>query len=213
VKRSSVPPLAGHGGLAEWEQDLLFLDLGGGGSCRRSCSRWWVLRPHALLACCGGEEERCGGPTTFQGQYRRPLPTWCYSSEINQAAGDLAVAIQGREDDNSTTSDEEAMARLRRGCSNLLSCEVICSPQDGGGPRLRVLVGRGLPSSWPLFLGGDALRTPATCDGGTRGLNCFFIFSSRVFYVNKQALSSNIRFLASVVRDLLAICTCHMFSE
>jgi hypothetical protein len=39
VKQSSAPPLAGHGGLKEWSQYLLILELGGGGSCRRSYSR------------------------------------------------------------------------------------------------------------------------------------------------------------------------------
>jgi hypothetical protein len=111
-----------------------------------------------------------------------PLPERCYSSEINQAAGELAVAIQGREDGNSTTSDAEAMARLRRGCSMLLSCEVIRSPQDGGGSRLRVFVGRGLPSSWLSFLGGDALRTPATSGRDTLVLDCFDLVLSRVFF-------------------------------
>jgi hypothetical protein len=80
------------------------------------------------------------------------------------------------------------MARLRRGCSKLLSCEVIRSPQDGGGPRLRVLVGRGLPISWLSFLGGDTLV-----------LDCFDLVFSRVFSVKCRPLFSNSRFLERVV--------------
>jgi hypothetical protein len=71
----------------------------------------------------------------------------------------------------------------RRGCSKPLSCEVICSPQDGGGPRQRILVGRGLPSSWPLLLGGDAWGAPAIGGGGTQGPDRVSSFCLRVLIV------------------------------
>jgi hypothetical protein len=50
-----------------------------------------------------------------------------------------------------------------------------------------------------MFLGGYALRTPASGDGGTQGLDCFFTFCSRAFYVNVHALSSNTRFFRESV--------------
>jgi hypothetical protein len=98
------------------------------------------------------------------------------------------------------------MDRLRRECSKPLSCKVIRSPRDGGGPRQRVLVGRGLPSSWPLFLGEVALRTPAASGRDTLVLDCLHLVLSRVFSVKCRPLSSNIRFLERVfARGLLKI--------
>jgi hypothetical protein len=138
---------------------------------------------------------------------------WYFVDELKHAGGILVSAIFGRHGGLCSTSDVDAFHRFCCWSSVLLRRQVVRPRWLGGAQWRRFFAGRGHSSNLPLFLGGDALRTPATCDGGTRGLNCFFIFSYRVFYVNKQALSSNIRFLASVVRDLLAICTCHMFSE
>jgi hypothetical protein len=103
------------------------------------------------------------------------------------------------------------MDHPRRGCSKLLSCEVIRSPQDSGGPRQRILVGRGLLSSWPLLLSGDAWRTPAIGGRDTLGCDCFFFDLVRVFFTKLQALSSNNRFIrASFCLGLYVICTCHV---
>jgi hypothetical protein len=96
VKRVSVPLLACHGGLKEWGQDPLVLDLGGGGPGRRSCSRWWRSLLRAFPTCRGGKEESCGGPATLQGQHRWHLPAWCYVRfvfELNHADGWLASAL------------------------------------------------------------------------------------------------------------------------
>jgi hypothetical protein len=60
-----------------------------------------------------------------------------------------------------STSMLEALARHYHGCSNSPQIEVIRSPIRREGPRWMSVVGRGLPSSWPLLLGSDALRTPA----------------------------------------------------
>jgi hypothetical protein len=49
--------------------------------------------------------------------------------------------------------------------------------------------GRGLPSCWPLFLGGDTWRTPASGGGGAQGLHCKNILGSRVLFVIGSVLS------------------------
>jgi hypothetical protein len=92
-----------------------------------------------------------------------------------------------------STSTVEAF-HLRCGCSKLSGHEVICSPWLESGPQRQINAGRRLPSNWPLFLGGDAWRTPAMCGGGTEGLDCFISFSSRVLCVKSKVLSSNSRF-------------------
>jgi hypothetical protein len=51
------------------------------------------------------------------------------------------------------------------------------------------VVGRGLPSSWPLLLGGHASRTPAEGDREAKGLDRFSIFSFKVVLVKSLAFS------------------------
>jgi hypothetical protein len=53
---------------------------------------------------------------------------------------------------------------------------------------------KGLSSRWPLFLGGDAWRTPMNGGSDTRGLDCFSFLRFRVFFVKLKVLSSNSRF-------------------
>jgi hypothetical protein len=50
------------------------------------------------------------------------------------------------------------------------------------------VIERGLPSSWPLLLGGDASRTPANGGDGAQGHVCFLSFCPRVFFVKERAL-------------------------
>jgi hypothetical protein len=73
-----------------------------------------------------------------------------------------------------------------------------------GVQQRRIFAGLGCSGICALFLGGDAWRTPATCGGDAQGLDCVFIFSSRVFSERWQALSSNYWFFrASDVKGLV----------
>jgi hypothetical protein len=113
--------------------------------------------------------------------------------ELIYDGGKTASATLCRQGGDIQTSTVEAF-HLRCGCSKLPGHEVMRSPWLGSGPRRQINVGRGLPSSWPLFLGGNAWRTPAKCGGGTEGLDCFRSSSSRVLCVKSRVLSSNSRF-------------------
>jgi hypothetical protein len=113
--------------------------------------------------------------------------------ELIYDGGKTASATLCRQGGDIQTSTVEAF-HLRCGCSKLPGHEVMRSPWLGSGPRRQINVGRGLPSSWPLFLGGNAWRTPAKCGGGTDGLDCFRSSSSRVLCVKSRVLSSNSRF-------------------
>jgi hypothetical protein len=98
-----------------------------------------------------------------------------------------------------------------RWSSTLLCGQVIRSRRCGGSQRGLVLAGRKSASTFSPFLGGDALRKPASGDGEAPGPDCFFNFCSGVCSVTLQVLSSNIRFFrASVVKGLFAICTRHL---
>jgi hypothetical protein len=72
----------------------------------------------------------------------------------------------------------EALHRFHRGSSLSLCHQVVCLRWLGGGMRLWIFIGRGLPSNMPLFLGGDAWRMPARCGRGAQGLHCSCIFCS-----------------------------------
>jgi hypothetical protein len=110
--------------------------------------------------------------------------------ELIYDGGKTASEILCRQGGDISTSTEEAF-HLRCGCSKLSGHEVICSPWLGSGPRRQINAGRRLPSNWPLFLGGDAWRTPTKCGGGTEGLDCFRSSSSRALCVKSEVLSSN----------------------
>jgi hypothetical protein len=71
------------------------------------------------------------------------------------------------------------------------------------------VVRRGLPSSWPLLLGGDALRTPAIGGDDAQGPDCFSSLCSRVFYVKEMALSVGWAFPRTA---LLQDYFCNLFS-
>ncbi|XP_047085458.1 uncharacterized protein LOC124696841 [Lolium rigidum] len=162
------------------------------------------------LSCRGGEGRWDGGAFSF---FRLCLPRWWFFlNKCNQAGGLLASAILGRKGGLlSTTSRWEA--HLRPGCwSSALRLPQVVRPRwIRGGQRRRICAGKGRSSILVLFLGGDAWRTPASGGGGIQGLDCFSSFCSQVFYVKRQALSSNIRFFrASVEKVLSAKCTCHI---
>jgi hypothetical protein len=103
----------------------------------------------------------CGGSSEGRSQ----------GTVLIHAVGSRATAILRRQDVVFSTSIVEACL-LRRGCSRLSGHEVMRSPWLGSGPRRLRSVGRGLPSSWSLFLGGDASRTPVGSGGGAQGLVC-----------------------------------------
>jgi hypothetical protein len=108
-------------------------------------------------------------------------------AELKHAVG-FFIAIYYRHGDSSSTSGVEAFTRSGHGSSKPAHHVVICSPWRAGGPWLRLVVGRRLPSYRPLFLGGDALRTLARGGGGALGLDFLVSVSSRVLYVKKIGL-------------------------
>jgi hypothetical protein len=118
------------------------------------------------------------------------LPKRCYDDELSHAGGGLATAIFCRHGGDASTSDVEALLRIRLWSSTSLRHQVVRPRWLGGGQRLWFVAGRGFSSYLPLFLGGDALRTPAMCGGGTKGLDCFSFFCSRVFFAIMEALTS-----------------------
>jgi hypothetical protein len=59
--------------------------------------------------------------------------------------------------------------------------------------------GRGLPSSWPLILGGFIWRTPAKGDGEAQGLDCKLSYSSRVIFVKNKTFSIDRRFPKAIL--------------
>jgi hypothetical protein len=107
--------------------------------------------------------------------------------ELFQADGCFAIAIHCRSDGKSSTSGVEAITLPDHGSSKPVHHEVIRSPRRSGGPCPRLVVRRGLPSCRPLFLGGDALRTPTRGGGGAQGLDCRVSFSSGVLVVKRSA--------------------------
>jgi hypothetical protein len=107
--------------------------------------------------------------------------------ELIHVGGALASMILCRHGGEISTSGVEALHRFHRGCSKPLCYEAIRFLWLGGGPRLRIFVGRGLPSSRPLLLGGDAWRTLTRSGGDAHGLNCFESLCSRVFLVKSKS--------------------------
>jgi hypothetical protein len=111
--------------------------------------------------------------------------------ELIHADGNFAVAIYSRNGGVISTSGAEDWSRSRHGSSKSSHREVMCSPQRLGGPWVRHVVGRGLPSCWPLLLGSNASRMPARGGGGALGLDCKVTFSFRVLFIKKSALSTD----------------------
>jgi hypothetical protein len=112
-----------------------------------------------------------------------------FSSELIHAGGNSSVAIFCRHGGTSSTSSGEAIFRSDHGWPSPLLHEVIRSPWRRGGPWLQIVTGRGLPSSWPSLLGGDASRTPMIGGDDAEGPICILSFCSRVLFVIETALS------------------------
>jgi hypothetical protein len=98
--------------------------------------------------------------------------------------------------------------------STQLGCQMVRPRCPRGGWWLDLFVG-GEPTSNSLSdFGGDAWRSPAFGSGGTHVLDCFLFFTARVFFVIEKALSLNSWFFrASVLKGLLANCTCHVLHQ
>jgi hypothetical protein len=122
--------------------------------------------------------------------------------ELSQANGFFAVAIYYRFGGRSSTSDVEAISQSGHGSSKPALREVMCSPWKASRPWLGLVVGRGLLSCWPSFLGGDASRMPANGGRGAQGLDCLLSFSSRVLVIKRSALSLDRRFPRTTMQRL-----------
>jgi hypothetical protein len=138
------------------------------------------------------------------------LPRFFFD-ELNHVDGLLASAIFRRHGGISPTSRSEALLPSYWS-SAPCSHQVVCPRWFRGVQRRRSYAGKGCSGACALFLGGDALRTPTSGGGGTQGLDCVPILSSRVFFVIWQALSSNYWFFrASVVKgSVCKFVTCHV---
>lgn len=170
-------PPAGLGGEGRSGSSSSFLTQGdesmvpGGGGLQ--CRRYTLL---SSLSYRGGKGRRSGGVPVHFGPCCL-LPTRCYIDELNHAGGGLATAIFCRHGGEFSTSDEEALLRIRLWSSTSLRRQVVRPRRLGGGQRSRFLAGNGCSSNLPLFLGGDALRTPAMWRRHLRtGLRFLFLF-------------------------------------
>jgi hypothetical protein len=101
-----------------------------------------------------------------------------------------------------STSKVEAMSQSGHGSSKPTLHKVMHSPWRVSGRWMRLVVGRGLLSCWPLLLGGDTSRTPARGGRGAQGLNCKFSFSSKVLYVKISVLSLDMILLKTKMQRL-----------
>jgi hypothetical protein len=101
------------------------------------------------------------------------MPARCYIDKLQQVAGNHAAAIHGREGGAPSTSDVEAFRRVYCWSSARLRRQVVRPWRLGGAQQRRFFAGRELASILPLFLDGDASRTPTICGGDARGPNCF----------------------------------------
>jgi hypothetical protein len=123
--------------------------------------------------------------------------------ELNHADGSIASVILYRQGGENSTSSAEALQTSRRSSTRY---QVVHPWWLGNGQRLQFIAGREPASILLLFLGGNTWRMPASCDGGTQGLDCLEQNCTWVFSVKWKALSSNYRFLrASNVRAYLQI--------
>jgi hypothetical protein len=206
-------PLAGRGGeggtlqfLARSAAEAL---LAGRGGEEESGSSGSTSTPRFRSRLVGGAMLRCGRVQSFSSLYhcgcevgggdgvhphcswRRLMHKGICNIELNHAVGFITTAILCRQIGNLSTSKTEA-SFCASFWSSTLHCHQVVRPRWlRGGQRWWCIAGRGYSSFLVLFLGGDAWRTPATCGRGTSGLDCFFIFSPRVWFVKVQALSSN----------------------
>jgi hypothetical protein len=130
--------------------------------------------------------------------------------ELIQADGITAMAIYRQQGGGTATSVLEALDISTAEARRSLAIKWYSPQWLGDGSWQRFLAEREPTSCLFLFLGGDAWRTPAFGSGGTPVLDCFGSIRCRVFFTICKPLSSNTRFVrASVVRDLLQMCTRH----
>jgi hypothetical protein len=176
---------------------------GSGRRCgRRSPSSSWVLL--LLLAGLGGEgeDEEC----------LALLLCWRWPGaffELIITDAFIASVILCRQGGNSSASMLEACSRHCRGCLNSLRGKVIRSPHRREGPWWMSVVGRGLPSSWSLLLGGDASRTSAKGGDDAQGPDCFLSLCSWVFFCKEMALSVRWAFPRAALSHG---CFCNLYS-
>jgi hypothetical protein len=78
------------------------------------------------------------------------------STELIYTGGFNAVTKFCRHGGEISTSIGEALLRSGHGSSSPFLHEVIRSPWQKGGQWLQIVARRGLPSYWPLLLGGNA---------------------------------------------------------
>jgi hypothetical protein len=172
--------------------------------------------PSLPLSCRGGEG-RCVGVAFlvlrwFLLRWRRRFVI----DSSNQARGSSASAIYGRcGGHQSTTSRKEALLHPRGWSSASCRHQVVRPRWCPGVRRRRIYARKGCSGVCVQFLGGDALRMAAYDgrDSQSQGLDCFSIFSPRVFFALWQASSSNIGFFSAsdVKGTACKYVTCHVF--
>jgi hypothetical protein len=151
----------------------------------------WSSRSSSSPSCRGGEGRGGDGVVIFF-RWLLPMLKWCGDFELNHADDIIASAIFSRQGRLCSTSDVEAFHRVYYWSSARLRRQVVHPWRLGGAQQRRFFAGRELASILPLFLGGDALRTPTSCGGDARGPDCFFNFCSGVFTSRKHVFCSEL---------------------
>ncbi|XP_071681951.1 uncharacterized protein [Lolium perenne] len=194
--------LAGHGGEEEQKRSSPILDWGEGSCPLRRCGCCSNSTPLLSSSSCRGGERGSGGRADWI-RARRRLPAGCYgasSSELLRAKhASLLIddAIFGRHGGPTTTSKTEALLCFVRRGSTLLRRQVVRPRRRRSDRRMQSCAGSVLLGISAPHLDGNVLRSPAVGGGGTQGPDCFFIFCSRVLFVNFEVLSSNSWFLSA----------------
>jgi hypothetical protein len=201
VSHVLTPLLAGLGGKGEgsgssWLMNLLSRSplLARGQPWRRSAA--------SCLASAyrGGTESGCDVEDLACCVLPRALPAGCYGEASSRSlcaehmASTIGDMILGQKGGPNSSSMAEAFSGAACWISALLHPQVVRPRWCGGDQRCWYFVGAGPTSKLSSDLGGDAWRSPAMNGGGdARVLDCVFIFLGRVFLVNLEALTSNLR--------------------
>ena len=196
------------GRLSWWEQkqELFVVSF----FIKRCCSffeqgeRWL----HLPLAGRGGEGRRSSCYSAFASGRRLSL-----HFRASHAVAMLAAVIFGQNGGQSSTSMAEACFDSLRRCSTPLCLQVVRPRRCSGGRRQRIFIGMETQASKTVSdLGGAigaAWRSPAFGRGGFLGLDCFFIFSSRVFFDKSRGPVLEFwSFVREKPRDLFVNYTC-----
>jgi hypothetical protein len=113
-----------------------------------------------------------------------------------------------------TTSNEEALLRIRHDSSTFPRHQVVRPRWLGDGQRQRFFAEREPSSNLLSFLSGDAWRTPVISGGDTQGPDCLVVFCSRMIVRIWKPLYSNCWFLRMrLARVFLQNCTCHFLMK